>query len=329
MNIIYTLNDNFVPQVGAGIISVLENNKEANSINFYIISSGISEKNKIELTNLVKKYGRFIKIIELGNINDYFDFQFDTNGWNPIVLARLLLDKILPNDINRIIYLDGDTIVRGNIEDLWNIDLNNKTIGMSIEPTIDKKRIEVLNLGMHPYCNAGVLLIDLKRFRKISAGKKIIEFYKKYDGKLFANDQDAINGALKDEIFVISPKYNYYNIFYQYPYYFLKRIMKPKKYIDKSVFLEAKSNPAIIHYLGEERPWREGNTHKYKHDYEKYLSMTVWKDTPLEEGWRLYFICYRIFNIITKPFPYVRYKIINFLIPFFMKLRKRKLHKNN
>ena len=175
MNIVYTLNDKFVPQVGAGIVSVCENNKEANDINFYLVSSGITDKNKKELSKLVKSYKRNIDIIELGDISDYFDFEFDTNGWNPIVLARLLLDKILPSGISKIIYLDGDTIVRGNILDLWNTDLCGKTIGMSIEPTIDKKRIEILDLGMRPYCNAGVLLIDLKRFKKINAGRKIIE----------------------------------------------------------------------------------------------------------------------------------------------------------
>ena len=125
----------------------------------------------------------------------------------------------------------------------------------------------------------------------------------------------------------MNPKYNFYNIFTQYPYYFLKKVMKPKKYIDKEVFLEAKRNPCIIHYLGEERPWRKGNTHKYKSDYIKYLNMTVWQDTPLEEGWSLYFICWKIFNILTKPFPFIRYKIINSLIPAFMRFRKRQLNK--
>lgn len=327
MNIIYTLNDKFVPQVGAGIASVCENNKAAEEINFYVISSGISSINKKELEKLVKKYNRNIKIIELGEIDDYLSFEFDTNGWNSIVLARLFLDKILPDEVDRAIYLDGDTIVRDNIEGLWNLDMKGKTIGMSIEPTIDKKRISILNLESHPYCNAGVLLIDLKRFKELNAGKKIIKYYKDHEGRLFANDQDAINGSMKDEIFIISPKYNFYNIFDQYPYSFFVRIMKPKKYIDKSIFMDAKKNPAIIHYLGEERPWRKGNTHKYRGDYKKYLNMTVWKDTPDEDGFRIYFICWRIFNFITKPFPSLRYNIINSLIPTFMKYRKSQLNK--
>ena len=327
MNIIYTLNDKFVPQVAAGITSVCENNKTCRYIKFYIISAGISKKNKNELNRLVKNYKRIIEIIELDNLETYFDFEFDTNGWNPIVLSRLLIDKLIPDKIDKILYLDGDTIVRGNIEKFYNTNLKDKIIGMSIEPTIDKKRIAGLNMGKYPYCNAGVLLIDMNNWKKYEAGKKVIDFLAINDGKLFANDQDAINGALKEKILIVSPKYNYYNIFDQYSYRFLKKIMSPIKYIDKDVFYEARKDPSIIHYLGEERPWRKGNTHKYKKDYKKYLSMTVWKDTKDEEGWTLYFFCWRIFNLFTKPFPLIRYKIINSLIPTFMKIRKNKLKK--
>jgi len=80
-----------------------------------------------------------------------------------------------------------------------------------------------------------------------------------------------------------------------------------------------------IHYLGEERPWRKGTTHKYKKDYFKYLNKTEWKNTELETGWELYFVLYKMFLVILKPFPYIRYKIIDFLIPLFMKIRAKKV----
>ena len=327
MNIIYTLNDGFVPQVGAGIVSVCENNIEIKNIKFFIVSAGITEKNKKELIKLVKKYKRNIEIIELGNLEKYFDFEFDTFGWNSIVLSRLLIDKLLPSDVEKVLYLDGDTIVRGNLEKLWNINMKNKTIAMSIEPTIDKKRKKNLGLENYPYYNAGVLLINLKRWRTIGAGKIIIDYYRENDGRLFANDQDAINASMKKEILTISPKYNFYNIFYQYSYKFMCKLMKPVKYISKEMYDDAVKNPTIIHYLGEERPWREGNTHKYRDDYLNYLNKTIWKNTPMEQGWKIYFICWKIFNFVTKPFPNIRYNIINYLIPKFMKYRKKQLNK--
>ncbi|MBR2997606.1 MAG: glycosyltransferase family 8 protein [Bacilli bacterium] len=326
MNFVYTFDNNFVPQAATSICSACVNNKE--KINFYVLSFGITEENKEKLKNMVEKYNHSINFIEITNLDSFFSFKINTTGWKPIVLARLLIDKLLPKNMERVLYIDGDTIVRNDISDFYHMNLNGKTIGMSIEPTIDKKRIEVLHMGNYPYCNAGVLLIDLKKWRKNNVGENVIDYYRSGNGKFFAHDQDSLNGYMKKEIKIISPKYNYYNIFDQYSYKFLSKIMRPidySKYVSEKDYNEAKKNPSIIHYLGEERPWRKGNTHKYRKDYKKYLSMTDWHDTEDEKGWTLYFICWKIFNIFTKPFPGIRLGIINSLIPTFMKIRANKL----
>ena len=195
MNIVYTLNDKFVPQVAAGICSVCENNTDFENITFYIISKEITDENKEKLTKLVKKYNRKIEIIELGDIKKYIDFEFDTTGWNSIVLARLVIDKLLPETIDKILYLDGDTIVRGNLSELWNTDISEYILAASIEPTVDRERKKQLGLEKLPYYNAGILLINLKKWREEKAGKIILDYYKANDGKLFANDQDALNGS--------------------------------------------------------------------------------------------------------------------------------------
>ncbi len=328
MNILYTLNDKFLPQVAASITSICENNKKMNTIHFYlIVLGGLSLQDQKKLQKCVKKYNRELDILPLENLANYFDFEFDTNGWNPIVLARLLVDKILPKNIDKVLYLDGDTICRGDLTDLWLDNMDGKVVGASIEPTVDKKRKQALGLENSHYYNAGVLLINLEKWRHQKIGSKIINYYKEHSGKLFANDQDAINGCLKNQIYTLSPKYNYCNIFDQYSYRFLCKLEKPAEYIDKNTFLEAKKNPVIIHYLGEERPWRKHNTHKYRDDYKHYLSLTEWKDTPDEEGWGLYFFCWRIFNLVTYPFNRLRYTIINSLIPVFMNYRSLKLKK--
>lgn len=327
MNILYTLNDKFVPQVAAGICSVCENNKDIENITFYLISKEISEENKKKLVEFGNKYNRDVYIKELGNINDYIDFEFDTTGWNSIVLARLILDKFLPDSIQKVLYLDGDTICRGSLKKLWETNLENHVLAASIEPTVDKTRKENLGLKDYPYYNAGVLLINLDKWKKDNIGKQILGFYKKNNGRLFANDQDAINGALAGKIYTLLPKYNFYNIFYQYPYKFLKKLMYPVKYFEEDEFKECVKNPVIIHYLGEERPWRIGNHHKYKSDYINFLDKTPWAKMNYENGWKLYFICWDIFNFITKPFPKLRYNIINSLIPTFMKIRAKNIKK--
>ncbi|MCI8633152.1 MAG: glycosyltransferase family 8 protein [Lachnospiraceae bacterium] len=325
MNIFYTSDDNFVPQIAAGICSVCENNKELDVLCFYIGAYNISEGNKIRLLDLASKYKRQLFFVDISNLKDKIGFDFDTLGWKNVVLARLLIDDLLPLEVNKVIYLDGDTIVRGALQELWEIDMEDVVLGASIEPTVNKKRKESLGLKGKSYFNSGVLLINLERWRAEGTGKKILKYYSNKQGRLFAPDQDAINGALEGNIYVLSPKYNAYNIFWYYPYRFLKKLNEPAGYISKEEYQIAKKDPIIVHYLGEERPWRKGTTHKYKKDYFKYLNKTEWKNTELETGWELYFVLYKMFLVILKPFPYIRYKIIDFLIPLFMKIRAKKV----
>lgn len=327
MNVFYTTDNKFVPQVAASICSLFENNKEFDRINVYVASMGVTPENQQKLQDFAKRYGREVSFIEIGDLSSYIDFSFDTSGWNSIVLARLVLDRLLSESVDRVLYLDGDTIVLDDLEKLWNTDMGGCVIGACIEPTVSASRRVNLDMKDHPYFNAGVLLIDLKKWRKQRTGSKILEYYRQREGKLFANDQDAINGSLAGEIYALDARYNYCNTFDFYPYRALKKLASPAPYISEQEYNDTKARPAIIHYLGEERPWRAGNTHKYAADFRRYLSLTPWADMPMEDGWETYFKCFKIFNAVTRPFPMLRYKIIDSLIPVFMRRRAKQLKK--
>ncbi|MGQ7386185.1 glycosyltransferase family 8 protein [Streptococcus suis] len=327
MNILFTLNEAFVPQVAACMGSIMRTLNEGDACHFYLFSDGISQQNKEKLHQFVTDEGNKLTIVELENLESYFDFQVDTNGWASVVLARLLVDKLLPKEVDRIIYLDGDTLVLENIRELWEVDLEGKVLGMCPEPTAATERKESLDLGINMYHNSGVLLIDLKQWRMREIGKKIFNYYRVNDGRLFAPDQDALNGALKEEIKTLSITYNYFNIFDVYPYRTLEKLSRPSTFISKEEFVEIRKQPRIVHYLGEERPWRIGNKHRFREVYVSALNQTPWRGTQFESGWQLYFFCFNLFNMVMKPFPMLRYKIITVLIPVFMKYRKTRLQK--
>ena len=330
MNIAYNTDDNFVPQVCASICSVCENNRNVAELTFHILGAELSQQSKDNLSQLVESYGREMRYYEIGDIKEHFNFSFDTLGWRPVILARLLIDKILPETVERVVYLDGDTIVRSDISELDTLDMQGCPVAGVIEPTVNKKNLEKIGLAGHPYINSGVLVIDAGKWRKEAVGDEIISYYAAHDGRLFAPDQDAINGALKGRIKYISPAYNYCNNYDYYNYKTLVSIAKPVNYHDyvsAETFAQANRDPKIIHYLGEERPWRIGNRHHYKDDFEKYLSMTAYKDMKFEDGWQTYFKCFYLFNGVIKICPLLRHRIITALIPVFMKYRKKQLAK--
>jgi len=98
-------------------------------------------------------------------------------------------------------------------------------------------------------------------------------------------------------------------------------------FMTKDEYKKIKANPIIIHYLGEERPWRIGNHHRFRKDYDRYLNLTPWAGQNYETGWRLYFVVWDIFNFVMKPFSSLRYKIIDSLIPAVLQHRAKKNQK--
>ena len=123
MNIAYTTNELFAAKVAASICSVFENNKDMEEIVIYIIGESLSDKTIENYDKLSRKYKRDIRIIQLDDINKYLDFDFDTSGWSQIIVARLALDQMLPEEIERILYLDGDTINIAPLNELWHADM--------------------------------------------------------------------------------------------------------------------------------------------------------------------------------------------------------------
>ena len=113
MNLVYTIDNNFVPQLAANIQSVKQNNPNIH-LNFYILSMGLSKANVNNLTDFFSDELCDVIIIDISDFKDRIAFEFDTTGWNEIVLARLLLDNYLPNKIEWVIYLDANTICRSS-----------------------------------------------------------------------------------------------------------------------------------------------------------------------------------------------------------------------
>ena len=323
MNILYELDSNFAPQVSASIASVCENNQSLPDLNFYIFGLGLSDEVSSSLTELCERYNRQVSIIPIDGFMETFG-DFDTLGWTEVVMGRLLVARFLPDDVDRILYLDGDTIVLGSLEELESLVVDDdKVIGAVIEATVDRSRLGALGIEGEPYFNSGVLFIDLEKWKSIGAEQLLIDYCRRHKNDIVAPDQDAINGALKGMIQPLLPCYNWCNSYVFYPYRVLKKLMGDIAYYEQDAFKTAVEHPVIVHYLGEERPWRAGNTHKYCDEYQRYLSKTVYADTPEELGWETYFRAWSFFNATMRVAPMLRYRIITALIPKMMAWRKK------
>lgn len=310
MNIVYAANDSYARHLGTSMCSLFDRNRECPFITVYVMSLGLSEISMTNLKQIADEYGRKLVMIEMGDLKERFHFQVDTGGYDISIMSRLFMGEALPQEIERVLYLDCDTIVARPLKKLWNISLEGKLIGAVMEPTIYKAVKESIGLEeKDPYFNSGVLVVDLRQWRESKIQERLLDFWEKKGGKLFASDQDVLNGVLKGKIKSLPPRYNFFTNYRYFSYGDFIRRSPSYQAVTEKMFTEAKKHPAIIHYMGDERPWIGGNFNHYRKAYEIYLEKTPWAGTPKEKGRELYMLAYHLLDYVTVLWPEIRWLV--------------------
>lgn len=287
MDVIYSSSDFFSQISGISVQSLFENNKDAEKINVYVIDNNISDENKEKHYRMAEKYGRRIVFLPKIDIENECGFVFEIGRWNISTFFRLFLCTILPDSIDRCIYLDGDTIVRHSLKDLWEMDLKGKLVGAVDDCRSDYYKFDLGLSAENTYTNNGVLLIDLKGWREMEVEEDFYKFIRSRNGNITYVDQGVLNGVMsaKGLVEVIHTKYNAMTVFFDFNYKDLMKIRKPQRCLSEQEYNEAVSDPYIVHFtscfMSGTRPWNENNPHPYAGEYLKYKEMSPWKDNPM------------------------------------------------
>lgn len=307
MNIIYVSNNAYAKYLGISMLSLFDNNQDIEEIIVYILGQEIHSENMDYLYAIAGKYHRTVKLIDISEFEKLVPFDFSTSGYNPIVLSRLFLCSYLPSDIERVLYLDCDIIVNGSIKELETISFCHNPVAAvpELNMPVDKKAL----IGFEKdetYYNAGVLLVNLPMWRSLKLESVFMDYYRSMNGQLLYNDQDIINHCCKGQILTLSHTYNLSTNLYYFPRYFVKRLQPAYDTDSAADYAKILSSPAIIHYMGDERPWIAGNHNKYRRQYEYYWQRSPWKEEPLIQGQKIYMLCYHALNLITRVCPWFR-----------------------
>jgi len=283
MNLALATDNNFVQHCAVTIVSILKNNP--NDINIYILTEGLTNSNEDLIKKVVTENGGkiFIVLINSESLKDCPMPKLDY--LSHISLAtyyRLLISKLLPTNIDKVIYLDCDIVVRKSLVELWNYSISEYAIG-AVYQVVNTNVSAAKRLGYpayYGYFNAGVLLINLNYWRENCIPEKLFEYINCKRNVIIFHDQDALNGLLYDKCFRLPCKWNMLTIFFMKITMLTNDIDNGKivnDYLDYKNQMPIEANdPVIIHYVSKPKPWDIGCTHPYKKEYFKYLQHTPW-----------------------------------------------------
>ena len=149
-NICYSLDSNYVEQFCVSAVSILENADAQDIIDFYILDGGLTQDDKLNIESLKKINNFNIHYLKI-NLDD-FKFcpllkDIDENHSDYHVTSagyfRFKLPELLP-ELDKILYLDCDVIIRSSLKELFEYDLKNKSTTM-VEDVDASKELNSIN----------------------------------------------------------------------------------------------------------------------------------------------------------------------------------------
>lgn len=280
IHIVISLDRGYVMPSGVMMRSVCVNNPDLN-IQFHIVTdTDVAVEDCDDLAAVVAPYHRasvrFYRITEqiLENSFPKVDKAITRASY-----FRLYLTDILPASIDKVLYLDGDLIVRHSLKELWDVDLSGYALAAvpdMREATTD--RFDGLGYSRSlGYFNAGVLLINLAYWRRHEAIKIFGEFLRDRWETIRFHDQDVLNYVFREQKVMLPIKFNLQDGYlWETPEYDCSRY--------EEEVIEARKDPVIVHFAGEIKPWKYScSPNPFRSTFFKYQKMTKWKGVSIDE----------------------------------------------
>lgn len=267
LTVVVASDDSYIQHLAVTLLSVVDNCHRSEALNLYVLDGGISNANRARLKMLFSESGAHLKILS-PQLEDTDSIPLKRYGH--AALLRISLDRILPQEERRALYLDCDIVVNADIEELFQIDLEGHPVGavQNLGCTPGKR----LGIESSKYFNSGVLLIDLALWREQKIGEKALNYMRHNSSLLQYPDQDGLNAILHNDWKRLPLRWN------QQPAIYSMLNKQHRGSERQQEFLEAVQQPAIIHFLSNNKPWHYMSFHPLKQRYWDYLRRTPWQD---------------------------------------------------
>lgn len=281
MHILLSSDSNYVMPTGVLMTSICINNPDE-TIEFHIIVNvNFTDNDKGVLEYIAKKYNEIVHLytVDESTIEGLPFGRSDMPKHVSIeTYYRLFITEVLPKEIHKIIYLDGDMICRKSLQALWNYDITGKALGvihdMSEKEHLNSKRLQYPSSD--GYFNAGMLLINVDYWREHHALDTFLNIIKERSESIVFHDQDILNMAFHDKKVWLPLTYNFQNGFL-FPDEERRCVPEIVDEIESTM-----QDPAIIHYSTGVKPWNVCCTHPQRWVWRYYKSLSPWKNWKLD-----------------------------------------------
>lgn len=249
-------DENYAIPLAACVRSIIDNANPGGAVEVAVLSCGISDTSREALISSWDSDTAKIEWVEVDQ-SALADLPTDSTLISRLPTAtyvRLLLPDVVPADWRRAVFLDTDTITCGSLVDLWEVPLGSRPFAAAQDPytpvvSHDHGIPFWSEAGFHadtPYFNAGVLLIDLDRWRADDITAKAVDYVLANREVIRMADQEALNVVARGDFPVLDPRWNAMNYWFH---------VKTEAAVRAAGRIDVRERTGIRHYNGADKPW--------------------------------------------------------------------------
>lgn len=276
LRVAYAADDAYALPLAAAARSLLDSCNDGTGIELTVLSSGITETNQRKLAQSWESDHLWsLRFIDVNRQRfGVLPRQSASNGQiMRAVYGRLAIPAVVPQDWDRVLYLDADTVVRGDLTELYHWELNGEAVAARRDPIITELghpggvqcHQEIGADPRAPYCNSGVLVIELDLWRRRDVAAQVLSYVHVHGGKMNLRDQEGLNAVLQGRFAPIPWEWNTITL-----------IGRDK--VPRPPGVDIAEQAKILHYVGPTKPWTDGGWQLPGADYFfDSLERTQWR----------------------------------------------------
>ena len=311
-------DENYVKPLAVTLHSAASHLAVGNELQVVLLDGGISESSWVGLRETLIDLPITVQVIrpDLTQVSDLMTSHHISHA----AYLRLLAAQLLPDYVDKVIYLDSDLLVLDDVTELWQIELGEAYCAAVVDiacPFIDAtehfaavggteadfesvpyvaaitpipnwKQLGIDGGGR--YFNSGVMVMNLRRWREDDISRKLFDCLRDNREHVWCWDQYALNVVFSGNWKPLDPRWNQGTHVYEYP----SENVCP---IDTEQFIAMRDRPAIVHYTTEYKPWLHRQFHPQRDLFFQHLDQTAFADwRPADPGFR--FGDWWTFNIV-------------------------------
>lgn len=284
VNVAFSSDRNYLPHAGAMVRTLVDHADPNRRYNLFYMHENIAVRD-LELLQSILYGAPHINLHPI-NVGNPFGANYRARHHAPTnaTFNRFLLFELLP-DVNRLIYIDVDMVLKGDIAELFDVDMGEHQLAAVpdfimtrvLAAKVVTKEASIPDLGQYlrdklgmsdaqinSYFNAGLMVLDFAKMDVPKVGRDLLDMVEKT--QYFFRDQDILNEYFKDSYLRLPARYNVFN-------------SDIDEYLDVPVdnhreALASKHDPFIIHFAAaHHKPWTYPDVH-FAHEYWTALERT-------------------------------------------------------